>query len=346
MRENLWYLLQKIKQEKKNISFKRIIILSSFFLIITTIIAVSILLSTKESVALSSLKEEKLANLLKEKGQNLNELFKDNYTDICKRDKELAYIYLQKKLKARDIAVVLHKIKLGENFWTVAKKYGVNIDTVIGANPELDDLKARLNQEIILPFRIGVFHQVLDREETLDLISELYKIDKEKIKHANNLKNNKINILDVLFIPGAKPVYMSDNLRQLYAKRSMFRSPLCGTYTSLFGTRTHPITGQKHGHMAVDIRAKIGTWVGAAADGVVVFAGWDDNLGYYIKIQHKDGYTTIYGHLSKIYVRPYQKVFAGKLIAKTGNSGRTTGPHLHFAIYKDGKAVNPLNYLW
>lgn len=346
MKENLWYLIQKIKQEKKQISLKRILILFCFLFIVVSIAAISIFMSAKESVALSSLKEEKLTNLLKEKGQNLNELFKDNYADICKRDKELAYIYLNKKLKAKDLMIVLHKIKNGENFWTVAKKYGVNIDTVVGANPELNDLKARLNQELILPSKRGVLHQVLDKEESLDLIAKLYKVDKEKIKQSNNLKNDKINILDVLFIPGAKPVYMSENLRQLYVKRSMFRSPLCGTYTSLFGTRIHPVTGEKHGHQAVDIRAKIGTWVGAAADGVVVFAGWDENLGYYVKIQHKDGYNTIYGHLSKIYVRPYQKVFAGKLIAKTGNSGRTTGPHLHFAIFKNGVALNPLNFLW
>jgi len=340
------YLIQKKKEIKTDISFKRILIVSLIIIFVISIVCISLFLSSKESIALSSLKEEKLANLIKEKGQNLNELFKDNYTDVCKRDKELAYIYLQKKLKAGNIAVVLHKIKLGENFWTVARKYGANIDTVIGCNPELDDLKARLNQEIIISNKIGVLHQVLEKEETLDLIAELYKVDKEKIKKVNNLKNEKINILDMLFIPGAKPVYMSDNLRQLYVKRSMFRSPLCGTYTSLFGTRTHPVTGEKHGHKAVDIRAKIGTWVGASAEGVVVFAGWDDNLGYYIKIQHKDGYTSVYGHLSKIYVRPWQKVRSGQLIAKTGNSGRTTGPHLHFAIYKNGVALNPLNFLW
>lgn len=346
MEEKLWYLKQNIKKQKKTISFKRILILLSIIVIIISIVAFSIFLSAQKSIAISSLKEEKLTNLLKEKGQNLNELFKDNYLDICKRDKELAYIYLNKKLKAKDLVIFFHKIKLGENFWTVAKKYNINIDTVIGTNPELDDLKARLNQELILPSKPGVFHQVLDKEETIDLISELYKLDKDKIKKINGLKNDKINILDILFIPGAKPVYMSENLRQLYAKRSMFRSPLSGTYTSLFGTRIHPVTGEKHGHKAVDIRAKIGTWVGAAADGVVVFAGWEENLGYTVKIKHKDGYTTIYGHLSKIYVKPYQRVFAGKLIAKTGNSGRTTGPHLHFAIYKDGVALNPLNFLW
>ena len=343
VKERLLNLIQKLKNE---ISLKRILLLSFSLSILLLIAAVSILISAKESTALTSLKDEKLENLLKEKGQNLDDLFKDNYADVCKRDKELAYIYLNKKLKAKDLTIAFYKIKMGENFWTVAKKYGVNIDTIVGANPELEDLLARVNQQLIIPLKPGVLHQVLDKEETLDLLAELYKVDKETIIKSNNLKGEKVNLLDVLFIPGAKPVYMSENLKKLYSKRSMFRSPLSGTYTSLFGTRIHPVTGVKHGHKAVDIRAKIGTWVGAAADGVVVFAGWEENLGYCVKIKHKDDYTTIYGHLSKIYVKPYQKVPAGKLIAKTGNSGRTTGPHLHFAILKNGTAINPLDYLW
>jgi murein DD-endopeptidase MepM/ murein hydrolase activator NlpD len=330
LRELLLNLIQKLKNE---ISLKRILLLSFSVFLLFLIAAVSILISAKESTALTSLKDEKLENLLKEKGQNLEDLFKDNYADVCKRDKELAYVYLDKKLRAKDLTAV-------------AKKYGVNIDTIVGANPELADLLARVNQELIIPLKPGVLHQVLDKEETLDLLAELYKVDKESIIKSNNLKRDKVNLLDILFIPAAKPVYMCENLKKIYSKRSIFRSPLSGTYTSLFGTRIHPVTGVKHGHNAVDIRAKIGTWVGAAADGVVVFAGWEENLGYCVKIKHKDGYTTIYGHLSKIYVKPYQKVSAGKLIAKTGNSGRTTGPHLHFAIFRNGAALNPLNYLW
>jgi murein DD-endopeptidase MepM/ murein hydrolase activator NlpD len=228
----------------------------------------------------------------------------------------------------------------------VAKRYGVNIDTIIGANPELLDLKAFKGADVIVLSKKGVIHEVKDKEENLDLLAELYKSDKEIIKKANGIVFGGIKEGDLLYIPGAKPVYMSENLQKLFAKRSMFRSPLSGVYTSLFGTRVHPVTGEIMGHHAVDIKASIGTWVGASADGTVVFAGWQENLGYCIKLQHKDGYTTIYGHLSKIYVRPWEKVFAGKLIGKTGNSGRTTGPHLHFAVYRNGKAVNPMDFLW
>lgn len=339
-------LIENVKKQAKELSFKRIVILGVFMLFITSVAFLSVLVSASESTALSSLKSETLSTLLKEKGQNLGELYNDKFCDICRRDKELAYIYLRKKLPAKDLGIVLHKIQNGENYWSVAKKYGVNIDTVIGCNPELEDLKAYRDKELIVTSKRGVIHEVKDREESLDLLAELYKVEKDTIKKANGIMFDRISEGDLLFIPGAKPIYMSESLQKLFAKRSMFRSPISGVYTSLFGTRTHPVTGEKTGHSAVDIRSKIGTWVGAAADGTVVFAGWQDNLGYCIKIQHKDGYTSIYGHLSKIYVRPWQKVFAGKLIAKTGNSGRTTGPHLHFAVYKNGRAVNPMDFLW
>jgi murein DD-endopeptidase MepM/ murein hydrolase activator NlpD len=339
-------MLEKVKGHVKELSFKRIVVLGVFMLFITSVAFLSVLVSVGESTAMSSLKSDTLANLLKEKNQNLGELYNDKFSEVCKRDKELGYIYLRKKLQAKDLGIALYRIEMGENFWTVAKRYGVNIDTIIGANPELEDLKAFKGKELIVLSKRGVIHEVKDKDESLDLLAELYKTDKEIIRKANGIVFGSIKEGELLFIPGAKPVYMNENLQKLFAKRSMFRSPISGVYTSLFGTRTHPVTGEVRGHNAVDIRSKIGTWVGASADGTVVFAGWQDNLGYCIKIQHKDGYTSIYGHLSKIYIRPWQKVFAGKLIGKTGNSGRTTGPHLHFAVYKNGKAVNPMDFLW
>jgi murein DD-endopeptidase MepM/ murein hydrolase activator NlpD len=313
---------------------------------LTVVAFLTVLVNASDSMALSSLRSETLSNLLKEKGQNLNALYNDKFADVCKRDKELGCIYLRQKIKAHDVGFILYTVSDSENLWTIAKKYKVNIDTIIGANPELENLKAHKGQQIIIPSKRGVVHAVRDREENLDLLAELYKVKKDDIMKANGLLMGNISVGDLLFIPGAKPVYMNENLQKLFAKRSMFRSPLSGVYTSLFGTRVHPVTGEERFHGAVDIRADIGTWVGASADGVVVFAGWQDAIGYCIKIQHRDGYSTLYGHLSKIYVRPYQKVFAGKLIAKSGNSGRTTGPHLHFAIFRNGRAINPMDFLW
>jgi len=78
----------------------------------------------------------------------------------------------------------------------------------------------------------------------------------------------------------------------------------------------------------------------------VVSAGWGGAVGKYIKIDHHNGFMTLYGHLDAIYVRSGQRVNSGQLIARSGNTGRVTGPHLHFTIWKNGRVVNPMDYLW
>lgn len=346
MKEKIAKVIEKVAEDSKKICFKRVAVLAGLFFFMTSIVIASIFVNATQSVAKLPPKLDAFENILKSKGQNLEALDNDKFADICARDKELAFYFLRKNLLARDLPIVLYRVKQGENYWGIAKKFGVNIDTIIGANPELENLMARLNYEIIVLSKRGVIHQVRDRAETLEVLAELYKTSVDSIREANNLRGGRLHYGNVIFIPGAKPVYMHENLKNLYTKRSMFRSPMSGTYTSLFGTRMHPVTGEKSRHGAVDIRASIGTWVGAAADGTVTYTGWLGNLGYTIKIRHKDGYETLYAHLSKIHVKPGEKVFAGKLIAKTGNSGRTTGPHLHFAIYKNGKATDPMKYLW
>lgn len=346
MKEKLAKAVKQLKEESKNICPKRVTVLAGLFLFMSAIVFASIFVNATQSIAKLPPKLDVFEDILKSKGQNLEALDGDKFAEICGRDKELAFYFLRKNFLAKDVQVTLYKVKSGENYWGIAKNFGVNIDTIIGANPELKDLLARLDYELIVPTKCGVIHQVTDNDETLDVLAELYKTTVDEIRQANNLKQGRIKHGNVIFIPGSKPVYMHEDLKNLYAKRSMFRSPLSGTYTSLFGTRTHPVTGEKHGHNAVDIRASIGTWVGAAADGTVTYAGWLGNLGYTVKIRHKDGYETLYGHLSKIHVKPGDKVFSGKLIAKTGNSGRTTGPHLHFAMYRNGKSIDPMKYLW
>ena len=321
-------------------------ILCVFCFFITSVAFIVVVFNARESVAYVPFRAASYTGILESRGQNLGELFKDSFTDIAERDKELAYIYLRKKFTGKNVNFTLHRVQKGENFWGIAKKYGVTIDTIIGANPDLKDLLARIGQDILVLSEKGVLHEVRDRDEDLNLLEKLYGIKKNRINKFNNLSGGRIEIGDVLFIPGAKPVYMSESLKELFNKRKMFRSPLSGVYTSLFGSRTHPVTGLRDFHKGVDIRAKIGSWVGASSSGKVVYAGWLGNMGYCVKIRHKSGYVSLYGHLSKLYVRPGQHVDAGKLIAKTGNSGRTTGPHLHFGIYKNGRAKDPMKYLW
>ncbi len=119
-----------------------------------------------------------------------------------------------------------------------------------------------------------------------------------------------------------------------------------GDITSGFGWRIHPITGEWETHQGVDIGVRSGTPVYSTADGRVITARWDTNLGTYIKINHGNGVYTVYGHLNQIDVGEGQWVTAGQQIGESGNSGRTTSPHLHYEVRVYNQAQNPINYFY
>ena len=119
-----------------------------------------------------------------------------------------------------------------------------------------------------------------------------------------------------------------------------------GEFTSGFGPRIHPITGVWEVHKGVDIAVRSGTPVYATADGRVITANMDASLGIYIKIDHGNGVHTVYGHLSQADVGQGQWVTAGEQIGESGNSGRTTSPHLHYEVRVYNQAQNPINYFY
>lgn len=124
------------------------------------------------------------------------------------------------------------------------------------------------------------------------------------------------------------------------------RFPLAGKIqvSSKFNPhRLHPVTKRIAPHKGVDFRAPVGTPVYCPSDGVVTFAGYQRAAGYYIIIRHRNNYSTVYMHLSKMDVAKGDSVTVGQVIAKTGNTGRTTGPHLHYEIRINDRAVDPLN---
>jgi hypothetical protein len=121
--------------------------------------------------------------------------------------------------------------------------------------------------------------------------------------------------------------------------------PMQGRLTSGFGYRRHPMGGGSRMHNGVDLAASYGTPVRAAADGVVTRVGYNGALGRYIYVRHANGYETRYGHLSSRDAKVGQKVVAGEAIGLEGSTGNSTGPHLHFEIRKDGRAINPMVHL-
>ncbi|TAN59751.1 M23 family metallopeptidase [bacterium] len=121
--------------------------------------------------------------------------------------------------------------------------------------------------------------------------------------------------------------------------------PVRGWLTSRFGQRTSPYTGLPQIHKGLDIANKVGTPVVASADGIVIKSAWENNLGKTVIIRHGYGVTTTYAHLSEIGVRVGQKVKRGQKIAAVGNTGRSTGPHLHYQVALNGVEVNPDKYI-
>lgn len=135
-----------------------------------------------------------------------------------------------------------------------------------------------------------------------------------------------------------------DELAEHFDKRPN-RWPVFGKISSQFGFRPDPFTGYQAMHHGLDISAPHGTPVHAPASGKVIFAGDGGHLGLLITIQHDRNLITRYGHLSDCFVRPGEWVRRGEKIAAVGTTGRSTGPHLHYGVQKNGLHEDPLEYL-
>lgn len=120
-----------------------------------------------------------------------------------------------------------------------------------------------------------------------------------------------------------------------------FLWPLRGPITSRFGLRRHPIFRLRQFHQGVDIASPRGSPVRAAFDGTVLFAGWYGGYGKLVIVDHGEGISTLYGHLSAIMVAPGQRISRGHLIGRVGSTGYSTGPHLHFEVRRNGRPIDP-----
>lgn len=159
-------------------------------------------------------------------------------------------------------------------------------------------------------------------------------------------------------VAAEKPVLFEERVRDLdialekleavkkVAARLPLENPAPGTsISSSFGNRRDPILGRPAFHSGIDFRAISGTPVTATAPGVVTKAGWNGGYGRMVEIDHGNGFSTRYAHMSKIGVKVGQKVQRGSKVGRVGSSGRSTGPHLHYEVRRNGDAVNPLRFL-
>lgn len=237
----------------------------------------------------------------------------------------------------------VHIVKEGETLSAIAAQYNLDVDTLEGANP---DLKADLHpgdQLLILPEK-GALHTVRNGD-TLWWIANAYHAEMAAILKANGKTGEELAIGETLFVPGGKKPKETDRLvarAETAVSRgssSRFLWPTEGELTSGFGHRW----GRNHD--GIDLANEIGTPVRASRAGRVSYSGWLSGYGRTVMIEHEQGYTTVYGHLSESFVAEGQYVKAGQRIAAMGNTGYSTGPHLHFEVRKNGTPINPFNVL-
>ncbi len=121
--------------------------------------------------------------------------------------------------------------------------------------------------------------------------------------------------------------------------------PVIGTLTSRYGYRNHPVHGDNKLHTGTDISVPPGTEVKTTANGIVSFAGWTENSGIVVVVEHGHGFSTAYAHNRKTLVRVGQRVTRGEAIAMSGSTGISTGPHVHYEVWKNGRPADPAGFL-
>lgn len=231
-------------------------------------------------------------------------------------------------------------VQPGDTVSGIAQDFGLSYGTIISFNGITNVYNLQAGAEIQIPPVDGVIH-VVRGNDSLSGIAENYGVDLEPILDINNIVSDIIHEGDKIFVPsGEMPDY---DLRR--AMGNLFIYPLRGVLSSGFAYRTDPFTGVRTMHRGYDIVSKIGSTVVASNAGRVVYTGESALYGRYVLIQHRQGYQTLYAHLNRWNVSQGQWVNQRQKIGEVGNTGRSTGPHLHFSIFLHGDAVDPGRYL-
>jgi murein DD-endopeptidase MepM/ murein hydrolase activator NlpD len=250
---------------------------------------------------------------------------------------ESAALDTESLIKSRILFYDSHTVKSGDNISGLAVNFGLNQDTIISINKITNSRLLQIGKVLKIPNQDGILHTVKNGE-TIGSIAGKYNADVKTIQTINELFSENIIAGKDLFIPGAKLDWVS--LQEING--DLFIWPVYGAITSPYGYRRAPFNSSRNQfHTGIDIRGSMGTPVKAAMSGRVSQTGTDNVLGNYVIISHHSGYRTLYGHLSVIRARTGAYVSQGELIGNVGSTGLSTGPHLHFTVYKDGVLVNP-----
>ncbi len=244
--------------------------------------------------------------------------------------------------------VITYTVQAGDTIQSIATQFDLDPTTIMWANPAVEDAPdlLRIGQEIVVLPIDGVYHRV-EEEDTLASVAEAYNVERRVIVACkyNNLdwSDQEVRVGDALIVPGGEKPYEPRKVTAYAGPvpegargTGAFQWPVLGTITQ----------GYWYGHRAIDVGAPTGSAVVATDGGFVSFAGWTDvGYGYLIVVDHANGFSTYYAHLNNIYVSVGQELRRGQVIGAVGNTGNSTGPHLHFEVRRNNTQQNPRAYL-
>ncbi len=241
---------------------------------------------------------------------------------------------------ARGLFYYAYKVAKGDTLSAIADSHNVTLDTVVSFNGIKNARSLKVGTLLKIPSMAGILYTA-KAGDSAESVAKANGISAERIVEANNLSSGALKAGSSLFLPDAR--LASFTLREISG--DLFNWPVRSYITSWYGWRDDPFTGARKFHNGLDIGAAMGTSVKAAMDGTVAATGYSAGLGNYVIIRHHAGWQSLYGHLKTISVKQGQRVALGERIAYSGNTGYSTGPHLHFSVLKNGRTVNPYNVL-
>lgn len=217
-----------------------------------------------------------------------------------------------------------HTIAAGDTLWDVARSAGVSVAALAAANGVSERSILRLGRVLRIPARGTVPALTAARAAGPGA-------------HAGAPEGAGVT--------AAAPAAVTRTSPAPAARRLALRWPSAGIITSRFGWRISPIFGRREFHTGMDIATRYGSPVVAARSGIVRFVGWMSGYGRLVVLDHGGGIETSYSHLSAALVNPGERVAAGQVIGRIGNTGWSTGPHLFFEVRRNGVPVDPARYL-
>lgn len=254
-------------------------------------------------------------------------------------------VVVQDDTQDRVLSYASYRVKQGDMIGYIADQFNITQDTIISVNNIRQSRLIQIGQYLKIPSMPGILYTVKSDDETPASIAEKYKVEATKCALVNNKKpDTKLAAGSTLFVPDAT----LDWVTRQEINGDLFKKPIHSYYylSSYYGWRTSPFDASRRTfHSGIDMACSYGTSIYAALGGTVSATGYNGTYGNYVIIRHHSGYKTLYGHMSAILVVKGQYVDTDTRLGRVGSTGMSTGPHLHFTVFKNGKTVNPAN-LW